>query len=846
MVLISNIDGGLNTRYNSLNIADSEFSVLRNLISWRHSILSLPGTDPVCRLSIPVTASATIASDGTATINMPIGDGQLSPFQLEVSVGSTVVWTAPVPATGELFPSGSVNYSTGVLTLSGGTPGAEAVATGYVYPLNPVMGIGTWASPVNVGSSEQIIFDNEYAYFYNWQASVQGDALAISRYQGQSDTTAATWSGGSSNQFRFANCAGALWVVNNTFGMAYGTITAVSPGSSTTTITIPSHGLASGNRVWFNEIGGVTGINGQTAMITVTGTNTFTVPLSTTGTYTSGGIAQYLDAHTTSDPGIRYYWDSQPGGTGAGGGFVNYAPPTSDWSVTGDVEYICGARTVLYYGGRLCFLGVYLINSAGTVRYVANGLFYSSIIATELGSPYYTSLSPYGSDGVNAVAFYAFPSGQYGGYLLIGSGAEIASATVWKLEYAVVAIRAGGIWRLYTTDNAVFPFRTTALSVQFGGSGVGSAVALSQFVSIMTKYGIVIANNTTVERIDNPIPDMVGAINVQDNGLDKCICYLDNAMQTIWFTFPSGDSLWNDTSLVYNYIDGTWCVVDEQATCYGTLIPSQALTYGHIWDSLTEPWSSYTWGSGESVAPVGYAMPLPAIGTQNGFVVYRQVEMTGYNNAPTMAITSLSESSLGFIVLEIPNGNLKTGDIIYVTGILGTASVLNDTNMLITAVSGSVFTTNAEGSGLTYLGGGVAATVPTPFLQTKSFAIGQAKQQGTALVNVGLQLRSGEAEFSIYGVGDTSSSSPSQSSVDYPPVQSAFVSSAPPSETGMSDTPGRDYFWYRNQMQVLGYAVGVALTQTLEQRLLVSNNSAPIEINAIYLNLTPSGDMFVV
>lgn len=81
------------------------------------------------------------------------------------------------------------------------------------------------------------------------------------------------------------------------------TITGVSAGATPTITvsgTLPATFLT-GNTVDISGVQGATGVNGQN-VVTVTGANTFTIPVGAPGTYTSGGSVQSLDMGTFAMP----------------------------------------------------------------------------------------------------------------------------------------------------------------------------------------------------------------------------------------------------------------------------------------------------------------------------------------------------------------------------------------------------------------------------------------------------------------------------------------------------------------------------------------------------------------
>ena len=71
-------------------------------------------------------------------------------------------------------------------------------------------------------------------------------------------------------------------------------ITQANPGQ----VTVTGHGLANGDEAHFQEIGGMTELNGQTGTVTVVDADNFTIGIDTSGftAFTSGGTISYRDA----------------------------------------------------------------------------------------------------------------------------------------------------------------------------------------------------------------------------------------------------------------------------------------------------------------------------------------------------------------------------------------------------------------------------------------------------------------------------------------------------------------------------------------------------------------------
>lgn len=72
-------------------------------------------------------------------------------------------------------------------------------------------------------------------------------------------------------------------------GIIGGNISNVTTGVTPTITTYANHGLITGALVLIDGVQGITNINGAIYSITVTGLNTFTIPITSMGSYTSGG-----------------------------------------------------------------------------------------------------------------------------------------------------------------------------------------------------------------------------------------------------------------------------------------------------------------------------------------------------------------------------------------------------------------------------------------------------------------------------------------------------------------------------------------------------------------------------
>ena len=97
-------------------------------------------------------------------------------------------------------------------------------------------------------------------------------------------------------------------------GFVGGSITNITTGLNATVTTSSAHNLITGTQVLITGVDGIDNVNGMIFTITVTGANTFTIPITTTGTYSSGGTYtvsftanRYLTFSIYTDPDYITY-----------------------------------------------------------------------------------------------------------------------------------------------------------------------------------------------------------------------------------------------------------------------------------------------------------------------------------------------------------------------------------------------------------------------------------------------------------------------------------------------------------------------------------------------------------
>jgi len=190
------------------------FQTLENALVFRDRVVERPGLTLLGRLRRTLTAqNAGNISSGTPTLNLITGltletNAEISPGSLaspltitigaqtltDTSGNSILIVTGAGP-----ISAATLNYATGVLTITTGALGATAViVTMKYYPGLPVMGI--WqAETSNVNNETTVFFDTTYAYV-NASGNVDGFEEWI---------PGTTWDGSDSDFFLATNYRGA-------------------------------------------------------------------------------------------------------------------------------------------------------------------------------------------------------------------------------------------------------------------------------------------------------------------------------------------------------------------------------------------------------------------------------------------------------------------------------------------------------------------------------------------------------------------------------------------------------------------------------------------------------------
>ena len=873
---IGNFSQGQTTNRLPFNIDNDAFPVMYNFYSWRGRAKRKRGTVLLGQLQRQLQSSGSPNNWQVGTIGTLDGSGNLtvnliSHFSLQSTstfaansftlTDGTNTYTEPTTADGTLVGSpagsGTINYSTGVLTISGGAPGGTLTGTFSYYPSVPVMGLEDYQQSPSDQYPYLLAFDTKYAYQLR-QTSLVNNFYSVSYYKKSNNPV--SWSGQDYQLFWATNYQGAFWATNNNPGMQFLTVLSFVVGNPTTVNTGVAHGLVTGDYVWFNEITGADAnlLNDTTQQITVTSPTQFTVPVNTTGKVLNNtGIFQTLTAKspTAVGDGIRFYDGDMTSGTGLPlantSGWVNFAPPLTATNVSINDEtpalyYLCGALAIVPYKDRLVFFGPYIQTSTGQPILLEDVALWSWN-----GTPYYANVVPTGQT-YNTQAYYVDQTG-YGGW--IAAGYSQAIKTISTNEDVLLVGFNGRQARFVYSGNDLYPFLFFSINAELGSGSTFSSITLDRGeVSIGTR-GIIITSQQSAQRIDLQIPNNVFQIKGNFNGLERVNAARDFEKEWIYFSYPSVGSQWKypTQTFLWNYREETWAILSENFTAHGSFYSQTGFTWAtcpfSTWNTWNESWNS---GSSQSLYPnvIG--------GNPQGYVL---IKGQGTAEGLSGSIIAISQSG-SYTQITSNNHCLQTGDYIYVQNCLGTVStsINNIVFEIAQIIDANNFVINLPYVSNTYLGLGRFARLSVPFLQTKQFPVYWDQGRKVRLGNQKYLLdKTYNSQITLYiylsqdpdDAWNNSPIVPSPESTNNTLIYSTVVYTCPENENifltpsninlQMPTANSQRQIWHRMNTSLIGDAVQLGFTLSRDQMLNYTYATAEITLHSIVLDVAPAG-----
>ena len=767
---------GLKLNVLPFNIDNEAFATLFNFYAWRGRIKKKRGTAFLGQLQKQIQSVATATPplswqigtittlDGSgngsanlitllslgvnsskASIGYRLNSSSSSPFSLS---DGTNTFTEPTIPNGTLVGTpagtGTINYATGALTITGGAAGGTLIGKYSYFPGLVVLGLEDFSSTVATMNFPILIaFDEDFSYQVN-QSTVNVFFYNVNYYK--VTNTPFSWSGTDYMQFWSTNYSGAFWATNGKPGLNFKLLTNVAGVSvtqlsaTTVSININTNGLVLNDVIWINEVTGTIGtgsgstanqnINGQTGYVTVTGANTITVTFDGThgstlanfqvGATGANGIAQYLTATISAQDGIKWYDGDPTGGTGlpttTSFGWVNFAPPLTAAQVSIDntpqgTYYLVGALAIVPFKDRLLFVGPIIQTSTGSPITLQD-----TILWSWNGTPFYAGLVPVNQTS-NVIAYYVDQTGA-GGYLPAGIPNPIT--TVSNNE-DVLLIGFGGDGRktrFVYTGNDLQPFLFYNINSELPSTATFSAITLDSGAIDLGNYGIAMTDQQSSQRIDLDIPDNVFQISSLNHGTQRINAARDFFREWIYFSYPPNNTgqptiVFPTQTFLYNYREASWAIFYESYTKHGFYRPQVKRTWRTTgfpsWIAWTEPWIS-----GSSAA----FFTNVVAGNAEGYVVIKD---RGTSECISGTIANVTATAGGITQITSVNHCVQQNDYLLITGCLGLTGINNIIGQVQIVIDASNFTIDIPFPTGTYEGLGKFSRLCQPLLQTKQF-----------------------------------------------------------------------------------------------------------------------------
>lgn len=305
-------------------------------------------------------------------------------------------------------------------------------------------------------------------------------------------------------------------------------------------------------------------------------------------------------------------------------------------------------------------------------------------------------------------------------------------------------------WEIVYTGNKINPFQWQQINTELGAESTFSIIPFDKVAIGVGNVGIHACNGANVERIDESIPQAVFQVHNPDAGITRVYGIRDYFVEMLYWTFPSITAStsfpYPNRVLVYNYQKDTWAFNDDSITAFGYFQePTTNTTGDNTWASTTITWDDeIPWNSG-AVQPLFRRV---VAGNQEGFTFMVDADIPV--NASVIQITNITSSgSFNGFTLNCINHNMRDGEYIYITGVIGTGNLdlLNNQIFQVTVplsmsspdpnnISIVYIQTTDTISG-TYKGGGTYARVSNISIKTKeyNFYAKQARNFGVTRVD---------------------------------------------------------------------------------------------------------------
>lgn len=814
-IFIGNFPQGLTQDRLPFFIDNNSFPTMFNFYTWRGRARRKRGTSFLGRgqvffssqsagsVTLPAATYALFANITLYTTSVPtsvkistaqpganIAPGTAS-LPLVITIGSQTLTDTTGSGIFVITGSGtisaaSIQYGTGILSLTGGT-GTEAVVivSGSYFPGLPSLGLEDYIPPIPVVQTQtgfaypqSLAFDQNYSY-QNFTSSTLSSTTYFNTnffknpptgttgytdYVTKTTQTPFLWTGANYQQFWTTNFEQALWATNGTPGVQMQAITTIVVVSTTkVTFTIANSPAVIGDFVFINEVvdsgmsPSANTLNGQSGYVTAVGTGTITVTfpnanIVASGTF-SGGIIQYLTnvvPTTTSSSmgdGIKWY-DGDP--TVSSGlpsnsatGWVNFAPPLSAGSERIDIYYsgtnpfyLVGAKAIFPFKDRLLFFGAYIATSAMIFSRENPIYLQDTVVWSWNGAPYYT-------------CSFELPNNiltVFDPILTPGTGvATIPTEGAQINAYYTDETGFGGFQSSGTKSNIISVGKNEDvlivgfLNVQTRLVYSGNDLAPFQFYSINSELGATATfSGITLDRGVITYGDYGFALTTQ-TGSQRIDLQIPNQAFTINSTNFGVQRINSERDFYKEWIYFCYPPTNQPAT---SLFPTQTFfynyrdetwaifyenftTHGSFWRYADLTWATLpyaTWDEWTDPWDSGSQQALFPSVIAGNPQGFIVVKSQGTAEAATGYITNCTANSNGDTNINSINHCVSMGDYLYIQNCLGTINLNGEIGQVVSITDANNFTLDLTFPSQVYGGLGTFARLSQPLLQSKQFS----------------------------------------------------------------------------------------------------------------------------
>lgn len=255
-----------------------------------------------------------------------------------------------------------------------------------------------------------------------------------------------------------------------------------------------------------------------------------------------------------------------------------------------------------------------------------------------------------------------------GGFLDIPTSESIVSVGFVRDNLVIYCERS--TWQLRYTGRTIAPFQIEKVNSELGSESTFSAVQFDTSLVGIGDKGIVECDSFKSERIDIKIPDLVFEFKNENEGTKRVHGIRDFQQRLAYWTYvynpgDSSTSKFPNRRLVFNYENDSWAIFTDSLTCFGNFQSSVERTWQNsdfTWEEANFPWLD-----------IPSQFPSLIGGNQQGYVMYLSSNLQPkVSNDPTLLIKNITGSLVTPTIIESPNHNLETGQVIQVLNIPST------------------------------------------------------------------------------------------------------------------------------------------------------------------------------